>query len=88
MKFSYDPEVDAFNLRISDAHVEDTDEVAPGIIVDYDEKGEVISIEMLDVSKCLEHVEVEIPRLSISSFPIAPSQIKDIGNTQGAYSSG
>ncbi len=79
--------MDAFNLRISDAQVEDTDEVAPGIIVDYDEKGEVISIEMLDVSKRLEHVEVEIPRLSVSSFPIAHSSTEDAGNMAGVYPS-
>ena len=53
MRFSYDPEVDAFNLRLSDERIEASDEVAPGVIVDYSEAGQVIGIEMLDVRKRL-----------------------------------
>ena len=51
MNLSYDPTVDALTLRLSAAPVEESDEVAPGVILDYDEDGQVIGIEVLDVSK-------------------------------------
>ncbi len=51
MNMSYDPIVDALMLRLSAAPVEESDEVAPGVILDYDEDGQVIGIEVLDVSK-------------------------------------
>ena len=51
MNLSYDPTVDALTLRLSAAPVEESDEVAPGVILDYDENGQVLGIEVLDVSK-------------------------------------
>lgn len=51
MKTSYDPEADAMFLwfgpeeRISAR----TQEVAPGVMLDFDEDGRVIGIEVLDV---------------------------------------
>lgn len=70
MKFTYDSEADALNIRLSNASFADTIEVAPGVLIDVDENGEVISIEMLDVRKqtC---VEVQLPNLSMSHSKIS-----------------
>ena len=38
MKVKIDPEADALYMRLSDTRIHDSEEVKPGIILDYDEK--------------------------------------------------
>ncbi len=47
----YDKSVDALYIRLRDGRIVESDEVAPGIIVDFNESNEVIGIEILWVSK-------------------------------------
>jgi uncharacterized protein YuzE len=51
IKVDYDPQVDILSIELSDRPIEDSSEVQPGIIVDYDEAGNIIGIEILDASK-------------------------------------
>lgn len=53
MKVNYDEKSDAMYIRFSDAAYYESDEVKDGIILDYDKKGKVIAIEILDASKNL-----------------------------------
>jgi uncharacterized protein YuzE len=50
MKIEYDPKADAMYIRLSDGVVADSDEVRPGVVLDFDADGKVLGIEMLDVS--------------------------------------
>ncbi|RLG74449.1 MAG: DUF2283 domain-containing protein [Thermoprotei archaeon] len=47
----YDKSVDALYIRLRDGRIVESDEVTPGIIVDFNENNEVIGIEILQVSK-------------------------------------
>ena len=47
----YDSVGDALYIKLRDDRVADSDEVAPGIIVDYNEKGDIVGIEVLWFSK-------------------------------------
>jgi len=49
-KLKYDPQVDILQIRFSDTPIEESDEIEPGVIVDYDEHGNVVGIEILDAS--------------------------------------
>ena len=51
MKVNYDEQSDAMYIRFSDSSCYESDEVKKGIILDYDEQGRVIGIEILDASK-------------------------------------
>ena len=51
MNATYDREVDILRITLSDSAIEESDEEAPGIIVDYDDKGVVVGLEILDASK-------------------------------------
>ena len=51
MNATYDREVDILRITLSDSDIAESDEEAPGIIVDYDDKGVVVGLEILDASK-------------------------------------
>ena len=51
MVIRYDKEIDALYIKFSDAKVFESDEEKPGIILDYDESGNIIGIELLNASK-------------------------------------
>ncbi len=51
MKLEFDPQADAAYLEISDAEIETSQEIEPGIIADYDASGHIVGIEVLSVSK-------------------------------------
>lgn len=50
MKSAYDPTVDALSIRWTDAKIAESDEVG-GVILDYDEQGNVIGVEVLNASQ-------------------------------------
>ena len=51
MKLKIDREADALYLSLGDAPAAESEEVAPGIIVDYYEQGRAVGIEMLHPSR-------------------------------------
>ena len=51
MKLTVDKEADALYLRLDDSSIVQTEEVSPGVILDYNEAKEVVGVEMLYLSK-------------------------------------
>ncbi|MBN1362979.1 MAG: DUF2283 domain-containing protein [Sedimentisphaerales bacterium] len=51
MKLKVDREADALYLSLSEEPAKESEEVSPGIIVDFNEKGQAVGIEMLHLSK-------------------------------------
>jgi len=51
MKLKVDRESDALYLRLDESAVVESEEVQPGIILDFDVEGRVVGIEILDLSK-------------------------------------
>ncbi len=51
MKIEYDPEVDALYVRLNENKVIESEQVQPGIVLDFDEAGTVVGVEVLSVSK-------------------------------------
>ena len=48
MKTTYDRDANALYVKFSDATVAGTEELRPGLIVDFDKDGRIIGIEMLN----------------------------------------
>lgn len=55
MKITYHSEVDILRIILSDVPIEDSDEEKPGVILDYDEDGNIIGLEILDASKRIDN---------------------------------
>lgn len=51
MKLHVDKKADALYLRLDDSKIIESDEVAPGVVLDYNDKNEVVGIEMLHLSR-------------------------------------
>jgi uncharacterized protein YuzE len=52
VKATYDAETDTLSIiLVADARVVESDEDKPGVILDYDEQGNLVSLEILDASK-------------------------------------
>jgi uncharacterized protein YuzE len=54
MKVTYDPDTDTLTVVFRRAVIVESDEEKPGMILDYDEKGEIVSVEILDASHRVE----------------------------------
>lgn len=58
MKLTIDKEADALYLRLDKSSIVKTDEVAPGVILDYNESNEVVGVEMLYLSRRFPGVDL------------------------------
>ena len=51
MKLHVDKEADALYLRLDESEIMESEEVAPGVVVDYNESDEVVGVELLHLSR-------------------------------------
>ena len=68
LRIRYDPSVDALYIRLRDGPIEESDEVASGVILDYDEDGKAMGIEILDASHVLGGREMKV-ELALAEAP-------------------
>jgi len=61
MRQTYDADADAFYVRFSDDRVEESEEVAPGIVLDYDADNRIVGMEVLNASV----------KMAAGAFPVA-----------------
>lgn len=67
MKLHYDPSVDALYLRFADSAVKESEEVRPGIVLDYDDSNRVVAIEVLNLRKHFPDTDVRRLQLELAS---------------------
>lgn len=67
MKLKVDQQADALYLTLAEAPASRSEEVSPGIIVDYDDQDHVVGIEMLYLSKRVPALDAR--RLVFDSLP-------------------
>lgn len=51
LKLDVDSEADALYLRLDDSEIVQSEEVSPGIVLDYNQANEVVGLKMLRLSK-------------------------------------
>lgn len=55
MKVTYDPEVDVVRILLRDGVIAESDEDKPGVILDYDEQGRLVGLEILNASQRVDN---------------------------------
>ena len=55
MKVTYDPDKDILQISFSARLIEETTQITPGMILDYDEDGRVVGLELRKASERLDH---------------------------------
>ena len=65
MRVRFDEQADALYVRLGDSNVVESEELRPGLIVDLDERGEVVGLEILGVAQRvpeadLKHMDFEV----------------------------
>ena len=68
MRVKVDLKADALYFRLSEDPVENSQEVSPGVILDFNKAGKVIGIEILGIKGRftldeLSHMKVEMPTM-------------------------
>lgn len=63
MRMHYSRDADAIYIRLKENDIYNTDEVTEDIVMDFDDKGNVIGIEILSVSE-----KVDVRELIVQSF--------------------
>lgn len=51
MKIDFAPEVDAAYLQLDETKIIESEEIGPGVIFDFNERGGVVGVEILGVKK-------------------------------------
>ena len=51
MKLHVDREADALYLRLDDSEIVESEEVSPGVVLDYNDAKEFVGVEMLRLSQ-------------------------------------
>jgi len=59
MKVQFDRDNDSLYFRLNASKIEDSSEVAPGVILDFDLAGSVVGFELLQVSRRTPEVDLK-----------------------------
>ncbi|MFU8788110.1 MAG: DUF2283 domain-containing protein [Methylobacter sp.] len=65
MKLSYDKETDSLYIHLSNTPSVDSDEVADGVVLDFDSKGTLVGIDVQHASE-----KTDIQSVSLSHLPL------------------
>lgn len=79
MLFQYYADVDMLYIKLADQVSTESEEVAPGIVVDFDEHNRAVGIEIEDASAFIDLSRLEVLALPISDLILSE---KEPVNTQ------
>ncbi len=58
MRLRVDRQADALHLRLDDSAIVESEEVAPGVVLDYNESNEVVGVEIQHLSERSSRVKL------------------------------
>ena len=65
MTLKYYPDTDMLYIKLSEGTSTESEQVAPGVVLDFDEHNRVIGIEIEDASKL-----IDLSRLELRALPV------------------
>jgi uncharacterized protein YuzE len=57
MRLHVDQEADALYLRLDESAIVESEEVSPGVVLDYNAENQVVGVEILHLSKRVPNLE-------------------------------
>jgi uncharacterized protein YuzE len=58
MRLKVDQKADALYLRLDDSEIVESEQVSPGIVLDFNDKDQVVGVEILQLSKRSPHLNL------------------------------
>ncbi|HCU24003.1 MAG TPA: hypothetical protein DF383_03220 [Deltaproteobacteria bacterium] len=58
MKLQVDTEADALYLRLDDSPVVESEEVSPGVVLDFNDQNQVVGVEILRLSQRTPQIDL------------------------------
>jgi uncharacterized protein YuzE len=71
MKFHYYSDTDSLYIDLVDRPSEETREVAPGVLLDFDAQGGLVGIDIDRASEVIDIARLEIEELPLASLSMA-----------------
>ena len=68
MVLEYFLEADMLTIRLTDALSAESEEIAPGVVLDFDELHQIVGIEIEDAGKRFDLSRLEVKALPLSSL--------------------
>ena len=68
MKINYYPETDSLYIDLSSGTSADSREVAPGVVLDFDDEGQIVGIDRDNASKVVDLSRLEAEELPVNSL--------------------
>ncbi len=66
MVIEYFPDTDMLYIKLADGKSTESEEIAPGVVLDFDEHNHVVGVEIEDASKF-----IDLKRLELKAMPVA-----------------
>lgn len=66
MKVHFDEKADALYFRLDDSKIIESEEVKPGIILDFNDKNQVVGVEILNVKKRVPEASLKEMKFEIA----------------------
>lgn len=60
MRLKVDKENDALYFRLDESSIVESEEVQPGVILDFNADGKVVGVEILNLSKRISHEQLNV----------------------------
>lgn len=71
MKFKYYAETDSLYIDLSEKTSVDSNEVAPGVVLDFDAEGNLVGIDIDHASKIVNLARLEAQSLPVQTFAVS-----------------
>ena len=66
MRMHYDEKADALYLRLDDSTIVESEEVKPGIVLDFNAEQQVVGIEVLDLKRRVPKPDLKQLKLEVA----------------------
>ena len=71
MRIAYYPDTDSMYIDLSSRKSSESTEVTPGVVLDYDEDGNLVGIDIDNASKIMDLKELVLSKLPVHTQTIA-----------------